>query len=119
MTKQNELLKKRIGYKLKQINSVKTKFEKRMNEDLFEALRWSDDLFKNAAIEKWLIRLSNELENEKFSIDLCLEYLNIELINNAKYPQFSTSIPSNLLHQYEGSAIYEVIEILQEVKLSF
>jgi uncharacterized protein (DUF2164 family) len=94
-------------------------FGKKLKEDPFWAFRWGQEAFLASARIQVFSRIVDIFANpdSKQNIVGMQDYLQSELINNAKYPSFSTSKMQNLGQEYYNQAQAEALEFISYQKL--
>jgi hypothetical protein len=95
------------------------KFAERFQKDPFDAFRWSQEAFGQAAqLKVWKEILHAMKNSEKVTIDHVLEEMHMRAWRAAKWPSRSTSMAANLCEQEEARACAEIYEeIKSEVAL--
>lgn len=88
------------------------KFKEDLTSDPAHALSWSNSTFKVAATLNVLRQVNHDLESGTTVDDLKRGITN-RIMHRSRYPAQSTSPTSNLIEQYELSALSEILSDLE------
>ena len=84
------------------------------------ALRWGNDVFKNAArlkIAQQMVYMFTEREGDTvLTLEQARKILMESVMNKARWPAQSTSPTSNLMEQFEAAALAEALDELKHLE---
>ena len=90
-------------------------FVKEIQRNPFRAMETSDRAIQESARIDIFSGVIISLDSHD-SVDYMIGFCHKEALRMARFPQKSTSVTSNLMHQYQAAAFIEVAEILQGFK---
>ena len=99
-------LESRIEGEQNTVDRFKATFE----SDPLYACEWGHGVFEAVALISVYKKVVEMLRES--GIDLALDTAKREAMHSARYPSFSTSVTSNLIHQFQGSAWAKVADDL-------
>jgi hypothetical protein len=104
-----------LEYRIEEANKKVEKFKTTFNESSHYALVWSQDVFDSVStlhVFSRILACINETHDNSFTVETIKTHVQDVVSSKARMPDFSTSVTSNLISQYDLKAYALILDYI-------